>query len=144
MGAPIEILLVEDNEGDIILTRKAFERGKVINKLHVTRNGEEALDFLYKRNGYEDAVTPDLILLDLNMPKVNGQEVLADIKQNDRLKMIPVIVLTTSSADEDILRSYKLHANSYIKKPVDFLQFGEVIQQLQNYWFSVVRFPHKE
>jgi len=143
MGLPIEILLVEDNEGDIILTKKAFEKGKIMNKLQVCRNGKEALDYLYKRNGYQEASTPDLILLDLNMPIMNGQEVLEDIKNNDDLKSIPVIVLTTSNADEDILKSYKLQCSSYIRKPVDFKQFGNVIQTLQNYWFTVVKFPQK-
>ncbi len=144
MGLPVEILLVEDNEGDIILTKKAFEKGKIMNRLHVVKNGLDALDFLYKRNGFEDAPRPDLILLDLNMPKMNGQQVLEDIKQNDDLKMIPVIILTTSNADEDILKSYKLQASSYIRKPVDFKQFGQVIQTLQDYWFTIVKFPAKE
>ncbi len=143
MGLPIEILLVEDNEGDIILTKKAFERGKIMNRLHVVKNGQDALDFLYKRNGHEDVPRPDLILLDLNMPKMNGQDVLKDIKSNDDLKMIPVIVLTTSNADEDILKSYQLQASSYIRKPVDFKQFGTVIQTLQDYWFTIVKFPSK-
>ncbi len=144
MGLPIEILLVEDNEGDILLTKKAFEKGKIMNQLHVTRDGEEALDFLFKRGNFENAPTPDMILLDLNMPKLNGQEVLKTIKENPALKCIPVIVLTTSNADEDILKSYQLHASSYIRKPVDFKQFGEVIQKLQDYWFTIVRFPNKE
>lgn len=141
MGRPIEILLVEDNEGDIILTKKAFERGKIINKLHVCRNGKEALDFLYKRNGYEDKPTPNMILLDLNMPIMGGQEVLEKIKNEPELMTIPVIVLTTSNADEDIIKSYALHCSSYIRKPVDFKQFGAVIQTLQDYWFTVVKFP---
>ncbi len=144
MGLPIEILLVEDNEGDIILTKKAFEKGKIMNRLHVVRNGVNALDFLYQRNGYEQSSRPDLILLDLNMPKMNGQEVLENIKADENLKTIPVIVLTTSNADEDILKSYKLQASSYIRKPVDFKQFGQVIQTLQDYWFTIVKFPLKE
>ncbi len=144
MSLPIEILLVEDNEGDIILTKKAFERGKIMNRLHVVRNGIEALDFLYQRNGYENVPKPDMILLDLNMPKMNGQDVLADIKANDNLKTIPVIILTTSNADEDILKSYKLQASSYIRKPVDFKQFGQAIQTIQDYWFTIVRFPTKD
>ncbi len=140
-GHPIEILLIEDNEGDIILTKKAFERGKIMNNLSVARDGKEGLDYLFKRGKFENVSTPDLILLDLNMPEVSGQEVLQQIKATDELKSIPVVVLTTSNSDEDILRSYKLQASCYIKKPVDFKQFGEVIQTLQNYWFTVVKFP---
>ncbi len=143
MGQPIEILLIEDNEGDIILTKKAFERGKIRNNLSVARDGKEGLDFLFKRGEHTDAPTPDLILLDLNMPEVSGQEVLAKIKETPELCTIPVVVLTTSSSDEDIIKSYKLQASCYIKKPVDFKQFGEVIQTLQNYWFTVVKFPPK-
>ncbi len=144
MGSAIEILLVEDNEGDIILTKKAFEKGKIMNRLHVVKDGEQALDYLFRRNGYENSVRPDMILLDLNMPKMNGQEVLKHIKADEGLKTIPVIILTTSNADEDILKSYKLQASSYIRKPVDFKQFGQVIQTLQDYWFTVVRFPTKD
>lgn len=144
MGSAIEILLVEDNEGDIILTKKAFEKGKIMNRLHVVKDGEQALDFLYRRNGNEGVPRPDMILLDLNMPKMNGQDVLKVIKADDDLKTIPVIILTTSNADEDILKSYKLQASSYIRKPVDFKQFGQVIQTLQDYWFTVVRFPSKD
>lgn len=143
IGQPIEILLIEDNEGDIILTKKAFKKGKISNKLNVCRDGKEGLDFLFKRNGKEDALTPDLILLDLNMPEVSGQEVLAEIKKDDELKVIPVIILTTSSSDEDILKSYQLHASGFIRKPVDFAQFGKVIMQIQDYWFTVIKFPPK-
>ncbi len=144
MGLPVEILLVEDNEGDILLTKKAFKRGKIMNQLHVARDGEQALEFLFKRGKHVDAPTPDLILLDLNMPKLSGQEVLKRIKEDEDLKSIPVIILTTSTADEDILKSYQLQASSYIRKPVDFKQFGEVIQKLQDYWFTIVKFPNKE
>lgn len=140
-GIPIEILLVEDNEGDIILTKKAFKKGKINNHLSVCRNGRDALDFLFKRDGFEDAPTPDLILLDLNMPEITGQEVLEAIKQDAGLRIIPVVILTTSSADEDILKSYQLQASGYIKKPVDFRQFGHIIMQLQDYWFTVIKFP---
>ncbi len=143
IGQPVEILLIEDNEGDIILTKKAFEKGKIRNNLSIARDGKEGLDFLFKRGKFENAPTPDLILLDLNMPELNGQEVLKELKSDPNLKMIPVVVLTTSNADEDILQSYELQASCYIKKPVDFKQFGEVIQKLQNYWFTVVRFPPK-
>ncbi len=143
MGQPIEILLIEDNEGDIVLTKKAFERGKIGNNLSVCRNGQEGLNFLNKVDPYQQAPTPDLILLDLNMPGISGQEVLAEIKKVPTLKTIPVVILTTSESDEDILKSYQLQASSYIKKPVDFKQFGTVIQELQNYWFTVVKFPPK-
>lgn len=142
-GQPIEILLIEDNEGDIILTRKAFKKGKISNHLSVCRNGREGLDFLFKREGYEDAPTPDLILLDLNMPEISGQEVLEKIKQDDKLRVIPVVILTTSNSDEDILKSYQLQASGYIRKPVDFRQFGNVIMQIQDYWFTVIKFPPK-
>ncbi len=142
MAKPIEILLIEDNEGDILLTKKAFEDGKIRNNLSVCRDGEEGLEFLYKRGQFEGAVTPDLILLDLNMPKLNGQEVLERIKNDETLSSIPVVILTTSDSEEDIMKSYKLHANSYIKKPVDFFQFLEVVKEVQNYWFSIVRIPN--
>lgn len=142
-GIPIEILLVEDNEGDIILTKKAFKKGKIKNNLSVCRNGRQALNFLFRREEYEDAPTPDLILLDLNMPEITGQEVLEAIKADKRLRVIPVVILTTSTADEDILKSYQLQASGYIKKPVDFRQFGHIIMQLQDYWFTVIKFPPK-
>ena len=141
-GTPIEILLIEDNEGDIILTQKAFQKGKILNNLHVCRDGQEGLDFLFKRNP-TDAPTPDLVLLDLNMPKVSGQEVLKTMREDEKLKSIPVVVLTTSNSSEDILRSYQLHANSYIRKPVDFQQFSKVIQQIEDYWFTIVKLPPK-
>ncbi len=143
VGQPIEILLIEDNEGDIILTKKAFKKGKIANNLNICRNGKEGLDFLFKRNGHENARTPDLILLDLNMPEVSGQEVLEEIKKDDELKVIPVIILTTSTSDEDILKSYQLHASGFIKKPVDFSQFGKIIMHIQDYWFTVIKFPPK-
>lgn len=140
---PIEILLIEDNEGDIILTKKAFKKGKINNNLAICRDGKEGIDYLFKRGKYEGVPTPDLILLDLNMPEMNGQEVLEVLKNDEDLCVIPVIILTTSSSDEDILKSYKLQASGYIKKPVDFRQFGEVIGQLQNYWFTIMKFPPK-
>ena len=142
MAKPIEILLIEDNEGDILLTKKAFSNGKIRNNLSVCRDGEEGLEFLYKKGKFADAVTPDLILLDLNMPKLNGQEVLEVIKNDSTLSAIPVIILTTSESERDIMKSYELHANSYIQKPVDFFQFLDVVKEVQNYWFSIVRIPN--
>ena len=139
---PIEILLVEDNEADIVLTKNAFKSFNIQNNLNVCRNGEEGLNYLFKREEYADALTPDLVLLDLNMPKTNGLEVLEEIKNDPRLSMVPVIVLTTSSAEQDIVKSYQHHANSYIKKPIDFMEFVEVIKEIENYWFSIVKIPN--
>lgn len=136
-----EILLVEDNEGDIELTREAFEEAKFRNNLHISKNGEDALDFLYKRNSHEDAVTPDLILLDLNIPKRSGQEVLEIVKNDPDLKSLPVIVLTSSKAQTDIVDSYGLHANCYIVKPVDATKFIDMIQKIENFWVEVVCLP---
>ncbi len=143
-GKPIEILLIEDNEGDIILTGKALEEGKISNNLHVCRNGQQGLDFLFKRGVYEGVVTPDIVLLDLNMPGISGQEVLEQIKKTNGINTIPVVVLTTSESQKDIQESYQLHANSYIKKPVDFEQFVEVVKQIQSYWFTIVKFPSRD
>ncbi len=137
----IDILLVEDNPGDVRLTQEAFKEGKIHNKLFVVNDGEEALDFLYKRGNYSDAVRPDIILLDLNMPKKDGREVLADIKANDDLKRIPVVVLTTSKAEEDILKSYNLHANCYIAKPVELDAFITIVKNIQDFWFTIVKLP---
>ena len=136
-----DILLVEDNEGDIELTKDAFEEAKMRNTLHIVDDGEKALDFLYKRNGYEGRSTPDIILLDLNLPKVDGREVLKTIKNDPDLKRIPTVILTSSHADKDILDSYNLHANSYIVKPVDAMKFMEVIQQLKSFYVEVVCLP---
>jgi len=136
-----DILLVEDNEGDIELTKDAFEEAKMRNTLHIVDDGEKALDFLYKRNGYEGRPTPDIILLDLNLPKVDGREVLKTIKNDPDLKRIPTVILTSSHADKDILDSYNLHANSYIVKPVDAMKFMEVIQQLKSFYVEVVCLP---
>lgn len=139
-----EILLVEDNEGDIELTREAFEDAKLRNNLHIAEDGDRALDFLFKRNGHESAPTPDIILLDLNLPKTNGREVLEKIKSDEQLKAIPTIVLTSSQADRDVVESYALHANCYIVKPVDAIKFMEVVQQVENFWVDVVCLPPKE
>jgi len=139
----IEILLVEDNQGDILLTKRALKSGKVLHNLHVASDGEAALAFLHDVE-YGQAPRPDLILLDLNLPKVSGREVLAKIKSDEAFSSIPVVVLTTSNADEDILRTYELHANSFITKPVDWPQFLNVIRCIENYWFTVVKLPLRE
>ncbi|WP_141576827.1 response regulator [Actinomadura sp. WMMA1423] len=138
---PITVLLVEDDPGDELMTREAFEHNKVGNTLHVVRDGAEALDFLYRRGEHPEAPRPDLVLLDLNLPKRDGREVLEEIKTDPELASIPVVVLTTSSAEEDILRSYKLHANAYVTKPVDFDQFIKAIQQIDDFFVTVVRLP---
>lgn len=142
-GKPIEILLVEDNPADVRLTEEALKEGKVRNNLHVTRDGVDALEFLMRVGKYADAVRPDLILLDLNLPRKDGREVLAAIKADPDLKLIPVVVLTTSSAEADILKSYKLHANCYITKPVDLDQFVKVVKSIDDFWLTVVRLPEK-
>ncbi len=140
-AAPIEVLLVEDDPGDELMTREAFKDNKVRNNLHVARDGEEAIDFLYRRGEHADAPRPDLILLDLNLPKYDGREVLAKIKSDENLNTIPVVVLTTSEAEEDIVRSYRLHANAYVTKPVDFERFLEVVRQIDEFFVTVVRLP---
>jgi CheY-like chemotaxis protein len=141
IGMPIEILLVEDDPGDVTLTREAFADHKVGNNLHVVSDGVEALNFLRREGSYADAVRPDLILLDLNLPRVDGREVLAAIKADLDLATIPVVVLTTSDAEEDVVRSYRLHANAYVTKPVDFEQFIKVVQQIDEFFVQVVRLP---
>lgn len=138
---PIEVLLVEDDPGDELMTREAFEDNKIRNTLHVVRDGQEALDFLYRRGDHPDAPRPDLILLDLNLPKYDGRQVLEQIKSDAELATIPVVVLTTSSAEEDILRSYKLHANAYVTKPVDLDQFIAAVRQIDEFFVTVVRLP---
>lgn len=140
---PIEVLLVEDDPGDELMTREAFEDNKIQNTLHVVRDGQEALDFLFRRGAYPDAPRPDLILLDLNLPRYDGRQVLERIKSDDDLALIPVVVLTTSSAEEDILRSYKLHANAYVTKPVDLDQFIAAVRQIDDFFVSVVRLPRR-
>lgn len=140
---PIEILLVEDSPGDVRLTHEALKDAKITNTLHVIEDGVLALDFLYKRPPFENAPRPDLILLDLNLPRKNGREVLAEIKANDSLKSIPVVILTTSSAEDDVLRAYNLHANCYITKPVDFNQFTTVVRTIKDFWMTVVTLPPK-
>ena len=137
----IEILLVEDNPGDVRLTQEAFKTGKVHNTLHVVWDGEEAMAFLNREGDYKDAPRPDIILLDLNLPKKDGREVLKDIKSDENLKNIPVVVLTTSSAEEDILKSYNLHANCYITKPVDPDKFLTIVHYIEDFWLSIVKLP---
>ena len=140
-GRPVEILLVEDNEGDIGLVEEVFEEGRINNNLSVAEDGDEAMMFLRKEGQFANATRPDLILLDLNLPGKDGREVLKEVKEDDNLKKIPVVVLTTSKAEEDILKSYDLHANSYITKPVDFNQFINVIKSIESFWLEVVKLP---
>jgi len=139
--SPIQILLIEDNPGDIRLTIESLKDAKIRTNLNVVRDGVEALDFLYQQNQHTDAPRPDLILLDLNLPKKDGREVLAEIKTADQLRRIPVVVLTTSQAEEDILKSYGLHANCYVTKPVDLDQFIDVIRSLETFWLTIVKLP---
>ncbi len=140
-GKLAEILLVEDNEGDIELTKMAFDDAKFCHKLHVAINGDEALDYLFKRNGHEEATTPDIILLDLNLPKTDGREVLEITKGEKSLRHIPIIMLTSSKAEKDIVESYNLHANCYINKPIDATEFMKVVQQIEKFWIDIVCLP---
>ncbi|GGP64510.1 response regulator [Saccharothrix coeruleofusca] len=137
----IDVLLVEDDPGDALMTQEAFEHHKIRNQLHVVRDGVEAMEFLRREGEYASAPRPGLILLDLNLPKRDGREVLADIKADESLRTIPVVVLTTSEAEEDILRSYDLHANAYVTKPVDFDRFIEVVRQIDDFFVTVVKLP---
>lgn len=143
-GTPIEILLVEDSKGDARLVQEAFKEGKIRNNLSVVEDGEAAMQFLRKEGQYASAPRPDLILLDLNLPKKDGREVLAEIKQDDRLKRIPVVILTMSQAEEDILKTYNLHANCYVTKPVDLEQFFKVIRMIEDFWLTAVKLPGEE
>ena len=140
-GRVIEILLVEDDPGDELITREAFEHNKLKNNLHVAHDGEEGLDFLYRRGQFEGSPRPDLILLDLNLPKYDGRQLLEKVKSDPNLARIPVVVLTTSSAEEDIMRSYQLHANAYVTKPVDLDQFMKAVRQIDEFFVQVVRLP---
>ena len=140
-GQPVEILLVEDNPGDARLMVEALKEGKVLNHLSIVYDGVEALAFLRQEGQHIDAPRPDLIMLDLNLPKKDGREVLAEIKADDNLKIIPVVILTTSRAEEDVFRSYNLHANCYISKPVDLEQFLEVLKYVEDFWLTVVKLP---
>ena len=138
---PVERLLVEDNPGDVELTREALEEARVRNRLHVVSDGEEALAFLRREGRHAQAPRPDLVLLDLNLPRLGGREVLAAIKRSDDLRRIPVVVLTTSEAERDVLGAYELHANAYIVKPVDLDQFLAVVRSIEGFWLAVVKFP---
>lgn len=143
-GNPVKILLVEDNPGDIRLTQEALREGKVNNEMYIATNGLEALDFLGQKGQYVHAPRPDVILLDLNLPLMNGAEILANIKADSHLKRIPVIVLTTSEDERDILKSYDLHANAYVTKPVDLERFIEIIGQIEGFWLTIVKLPPTE
>ena len=138
---PINILLVDDDEGDVLLTQKALQKSRIYNTLDVARDGVEAMQYLRREGKFQDVPRPGLILLDLNMPRKDGRETLAEIKNDNELRLIPVVVLTTSDADHDVLQSYDLQANCYITKPVDLQQFTDVIQALQDFWLCIVKLP---
>jgi len=142
-GEPIEILLAEDNPGDVRLTEKALGHGSIINNLHVVNDGVEAMAFLRQEGEYADEPRPDLILLDLNMPKKDGRDVMEEMREDPELRRIPVVVLTSSEAEEDIVRSYELNANAYLTKPVDFEGFTDIVNRIEEFWFSVVKMPPK-
>lgn len=137
----IDILLVEDDEGDVLLTKKALKNGKICNSLTVAKDGVEAMSILRKQEQFADAIRPDLILLDLNMPRMDGRELLAEIKSDEQLRSIPVVVLTTSDSDQDVLKSYDLQASCYITKPDDLDQFTSVVRAIKDFWFSIVKLP---
>jgi CheY-like chemotaxis protein len=138
---PIELLLVEDDPGDTLMIKEALEHNKVRNNLHCVTDGVEAMEFMRQQGQFADAPRPDLLLLDLNLPRKDGREVLAEVKADPDLRTIPIVVLTTSKAEEDILRSYQLHANAYVTKPVDFPQFIEVVRQIDEFFVAVVKLP---
>ncbi len=140
-GRPVRILLVEDNPGDIRLTQEALKENKLRNSLSVVQDGVEAMEFLQRRGNYENAPRPDIILLDLNLPKKDGRQVLEEIKDDPALKCIPVVILTTSRAEEDIVRTYNLHANCYITKPVELEQFIAVVKSIEDFWLTIVKLP---
>jgi chemotaxis family two-component system response regulator Rcp1 len=143
-GRPIEILLAEDSSTDVMLTKAALKFAKMRNNLHVVKDGVEVMSFLRREGPYAGVPRPDLILLDLNMPRKDGREVLAEVKEDNDLKYIPVVVLTTSQAQEDVIKAYGLHANCYISKPVDFQQFTNVVRAIDNFWFTVVTLPEED
>ena len=140
---PVDILLVEDNPGDVRLTKEALKDAKVLNEIYVARDGVEAMQFMHREGSFANVPVPDLVLLDLNLPRKDGREVLAEIKKDPKLKHIPVVVLTTSKADEDIVKTYNLHANAYITKPVDLNRFVEIMHALEEFWFTIVKLPPK-
>lgn len=142
-GEPIDVLLVEDNPGDVRLTEEAFEEGSINNELYVASTGEEAMDFLYQRGEYEESPRPHLVLLDLNLPGKDGHEVLEDIREDDHLQRIPVIVLTSSKAEEDVVRSYELSTNAYLTKPIGPDEFMELVRSFEQFWFTMVKLPPK-
>lgn len=141
---PIDILLVEDNEGDVFLTKKAFRKAKILNNIYVAKDGEIALDMLRHNPGYEDIPRPEIILLDINLPKKDGKQVLAEIKADKSLKRIPVVILTSSKAEADVLKSYELYASGYIVKPINLTNFHDVVSAIEDFWFSVVLLPKEE
>ncbi len=143
MATPIQILLVEDNDGDVFLTMEALKEAKIANSVHVVHDGIEAMEFLRREEKYADAPRPDLVLLDLNLPRKDGREVLADVKSDPALRTIPVVVLSSSSAEQDVLQSYDLHANCYIVKPVDFHGLMHVVKSIQDFWVAVVKLPSR-
>ncbi|MBZ0227617.1 MAG: response regulator [Bauldia sp.] len=141
IARPIEILLVEDNPADIRLTVEGLKEAKVANNLHAVRDGNEALDFLFRQGRHDTAPRPDLVLLDLNLPGIDGREVLRQVKQDPALRAIPVVVITSSEAEADIIKSYESHANCFISKPIDFEGFLHVVRSIENFWFTVVKLP---
>ncbi|HLF47671.1 MAG TPA: response regulator [Chitinophagaceae bacterium] len=144
MAKYVHILLVEDNEGDIVLAKEALQDARIINQVSVSRDGDEALDFLFHKGNYSNSEIPDLVLLDINMPRVNGFEVLTTMKNDESLKSIPVVMLTTSSSEKDIKFAYEHHANCYITKPVDMEKFIEVVRKVEDFWLSIVKLPLKK
>ena len=144
MNKEVKILLVEDNEGDIVLTLEALKEAKINNVIQVVKDGEEALQYLRKQERFSNMETPDLILLDINLPKLNGKEVLAEIKKDEDLMIIPVVILTTSDSEKDILESYQYHANCYITKSVDFQKFMDVVRTIKDFWIDIVQLPNKK
>ncbi len=140
---PIEVLLVEDDPGDVLMTQEAFKDYKIANRLSVVTNGEDAIAYLRKQGRYADVATPDLVLLDLNLPRRDGREVLRDVKEDPELRRVPVVVLTTSDAEEDVLASYDLHANAYVRKPVDFEQFVAAVRAIDDFFITVVHLPSR-
>ena len=140
-GKPVEILLVEDNPGDVELTREAFKQSKINNNIHVAKDGEQALDFLRKQGTFTGVTTPDIVLLDLNLPKKDGRHVLEEVKQDEALRRIPVVIMTSSKSEQDVVKTYDLHANSYLIKPVNLEKFAEVVEAIENFWFTIVVLP---
>lgn len=144
LGRPVIILMIEDNPGDVLLTMEALKEVKIRNTVHVAKDGVEGIEFLHRQGQFADAPRPDIILLDLNLPRKDGREVLAEIKADPELRRIPVVILTTSTAEQDVLRTYNLHANCYITKPVDLDQFIAVVQSIESFWFSIVKLAPSE